>query len=80
MPHVRGLIHGFAAVCCVVLGSVITEVVRERFDIYDTLAEKIKTLLVDTANIPMDEEVAPVVISVGVLMFFWVFFYELRQL
>jgi hypothetical protein len=80
MPHVRGLVHGFAAVCCVVLGSIITEIVREQFDLYDTLAETTKTLLVDTANIPMDEEVAPILISVGILMFLWVFFYELRQL
>jgi hypothetical protein len=57
-----------------VLGSIITKAVREQIDVYDTLAETTTTLLVDTANLPVDEEVAPVLISVGILIFLWVFF------
>lgn len=80
MPHIKGVIHAIGAICCVVLGAVITDIVREHIDVYENVTELTATLLIDMAQLPVDEEVTSIILTVGVLMFFWVFFYELKQL
>lgn len=80
MPHVKGMIHGFGAICCVVLGAVITDIVRDHLDIYENVTDLTATVLIDVAQLPVEEEVTSIIVTVGVLMFLWVFFYELKQL
>jgi hypothetical protein len=80
MPHVRGTVHGIGAMVMLVVGSVLTSVVREHLAVFASLSRTTRRLLVDLAGLPMSEDVAEVVLPVGVLMGIWVFAYELRQL
>ncbi|SMO48318.1 hypothetical protein [Halorubrum cibi] len=80
MPHVRGTIHGIAAMVTLVVGSMLTNTIRAEFELFAQLAATTTRLLVDVANLPISEEVAEVVVPVGVLMGIWVFAYELQRL
>ncbi|MFC5279990.1 hypothetical protein ACFPM1_14665 [Halorubrum rubrum] len=80
MPHVRGTIHGVAAMVTLVVGSVLTNTIRAEFELFAQLAATTTRLLVDVAGLPISEEVAEVVVPVGVLMGVWVFAYELQRL
>jgi hypothetical protein len=80
MPHVRGTIHGVAAMVTLVVGSMLTNTIRAEFELFAQLAATTTRLLVDVANLPISEEVAEVVVPVGVLMGVWVFAYELQRL
>lgn len=80
MPHVRGTVHGIGAMGTIILGGVITQTVKEQFAIVDRVSDLTTMLLIDMAQIPIAEEVASIVLPVGILMFAWVFMYELRKL
>jgi hypothetical protein len=80
MPHVRGTIHGVAAMVTLVVGSMLTNTIRAEFELFAQLAATTTRLLVDVANLPISEEVAEVVVPVGALMGIWVFAYELQRL
>ena len=80
MPHIRGTIHGVAAMVMLVVGSVLTETVREEYELFAQVAATTTHLLVDVAELPVSREVAEVVVPVGVLMGIWVFAYELQRI
>lgn len=80
MPHVRGTVHGIAAMVTLVVGSVLTDTIREEFAVFERVAVTTTRLLVDVAELPISEEIAEVVVPVGVLMGAWVFAYELQRL
>ncbi|WP_198664719.1 hypothetical protein [Halorubrum sp. 48-1-W] len=80
MPHVRGTVHGIAAMVTLVVGSVLTNTIREEFAVFERVAVTTTRLLVDVAELPISEEIAAVVVPVGVLMGVWVFAYELQRL
>lgn len=80
MPHVRGTVHGIAAMVTLVVGSVVTNTIREEFTVFERVAATTTRLLVDVAELPISEEIAEVVVPVGVLMGIWVFAYELQRL
>ncbi|GAA0522655.1 hypothetical protein SAMN04488066_105125 [Halorubrum aquaticum] len=80
MPHIRGTIHGTAAMVTLVVGSVLTNTIQEEFEMFAQLATTTTRLLIDVAELPISEEVAEVVVPVGVLMGIWVFAYELQRL
>ena len=80
MPHIRGTIHGVAAMVTLVVGSMLTNTVRAEYELFAQLAATTAHLLVDVANLPVSREIAEVVVPVGVLMGIWVFAYELQRL
>ncbi len=80
MPHVRGTVHGIGAMITLVVGSILTSVVREHLPVFAEISRATRRLLVDLAGLPISEDVAEVVVPVGVLMGIWVFAYEVRQL
>ena len=80
MPHIRGTIHGVAAMVTLVVGSMLTNTIREEYELFARVAATTTHLLVDVAALPVSREVAEVVVPVGVLMGVWVFAYELQRL
>ena len=80
MPHIRGTIHGFAAMVTLVVGSMLTNTIRAEFELFARIAATTRHLLIDVAELPVSREIAEVVVPVGVLMGVWVFAYELQRL
>ncbi|WP_435095536.1 hypothetical protein [Halorubrum sp. N11] len=80
MPHIRGAIHGVAAMVTLVVGSMLTDTVREEYELFAQVAAATTHLLVDVAELPISREIAEIVVPVGVLMGIWVFAYELQRL
>mgnify|MGYP006897003635 CR=1 FL=1 len=80
MPHIRGTVHGIAAMVMLVAGSMLTNTIRAEFELFAQLAETTTHLLVDVVNLPVAPAIAEVVVPVGVLMGIWVFAYELQRL
>mgnify|MGYP005852176507 CR=1 FL=1 len=80
MPHIRGAIHGTAAMVTLIVGSILTATVREHVEVFAELSATTTRLIVDVAELPVSEEVAGIVVPVGVLMGAWVFAYELQRL
>jgi len=79
MSLVKGTVHGFASMTLVVLGAVLTDAIRQNVELFEQRSELTVQLLVDVGNIPISEEVASIVIPVGILMGIWVFLYEVKQ-
>ena len=79
MPHVRGTVHGLAAMGVVIVGAVLTDAIREHFEVFARLGDTTIHLLIDVAQLPVSEEIAGIVVPVGILMGIWVFAYELRR-
>ena len=79
MPHIRGTIHGLGAMLVLIVGSVLTNAIREHIEVFDRLADTTIHLLINIAELPISEEIAGIVVPVGVLMGIWVFAYELRR-
>jgi len=80
MPHIRGAIHGSAAMVVLVVGSVLTNAIREEYEVFAQLSATTAHYLIDVAGVPVPEEIASVVVPVGMLMGVWVFAYELQRL
>ncbi len=80
MPHIRGAVHGTAAMVTLIVGSILTSTVREHVEVFAELSATTTRLLVDVAELPIAEEIAGIVVPVGVLMGVWVFAYELQRL
>ena len=80
MPHIRGAIHGTAAMVVLVVGSMLTNAIREEYEVFAQLSATTTHYLIDVAGIPVSEEIASVVVPVGVLMGVWVFAYEVQRL
>lgn len=80
MPHIRGTIHGVAAMVMLVVGSMLTNAIREEYELFAQMAATTTHLLVDVAELPVSREIAEVVVPLGVLMGAWVFAYELQRL
>ncbi|WP_198951474.1 hypothetical protein [Halorubrum salipaludis] len=80
MPHIRGTIHGVAAMVTLVVGSMLTNTIREEYELFAQVAGATTHLLVEVAELPVSREIAEVVVPVGVLMGIWVFAYELQRL
>ncbi|MES3161522.1 MAG: hypothetical protein PPP55_08140 [Halorubrum sp.] len=80
MPHIRGAIHGTAAMVTLIVGAMLTTAIREHVEPFAELSATTTRLLVDVARLPVSEEVAGIVVPVGVLMGVWVFAYELQRL
>ncbi len=80
MPHIRGTIHGVAAMVMLVVGSMLTNAIREEYELFAQMAATTTHLLVDVAELPVSREIAEVVVPLGVLMGVWVFAYELQRL
>ncbi|QUO47603.1 MULTISPECIES: hypothetical protein [Halorubrum] len=80
MPHIRGTIHGVAAMVMLVVGSMLTNTIREEYELFAQMAATTTHLLVDVAELPVSREIAEVVVPLGVLMGVWVFAYELQRL
>jgi hypothetical protein len=62
-----------------VVGSILTNLIREEFAPFERVAAASSRLPVDVADLPMSREVAEVVVPVGILMGVWVFVYELQR-
>lgn len=80
MPHIRGVIHGTAAMIVLVIGSIVTSAIREEYEVFAQLSETTVYYLIEVAGVPIPEEIATVVVPVGVLMGIWVFAYELQRI
>ncbi|WP_186313389.1 hypothetical protein [Halorubrum salsamenti] len=80
MPHIRGTVHGVASMVTLVVGSMLTNTIREEYELFAQVAATTTHLLIDVAELPVSREVAEVVVPVGVLMGIWVFAYELQRL
>lgn len=80
MPHIRGIVHGIAAMVVLIVGSVLTGVIREEYEVFAQLSAMTAHYLIEVAGIPVSEEIASVVVPVGVLMGIWVFAFELQRL
>ena len=80
MPHIRGTIHGVAAMVMLVVGSILTNTIREEYELFERVAAMTTHLLVDVVELPVSREIAEVVVPLGVLMGVWVFAYELQRL
>ncbi|QAU14375.1 hypothetical protein EKH57_09320 [Halorubrum sp. BOL3-1] len=63
-----------------VVGSILSNTVREEYELFAQVAVATRHLLINVANLPVSREVAEVVVPVGVLMGVWVFAYELQRL
>ena len=79
MPHIRGTIHGVAAMVMLVVGSILTNTIREEYELFAQVGATTTHLLVDVADLPVSREIAEVVVPLGVLMGIWVFAYELQR-
>jgi len=79
MGLVKGTVHGLASMIIIVLGAIIAGVVRDHVGIFESLSEGMVTLLVETANLPVSEEVAAIAVPVGILIGVWVALFEFRQ-
>ncbi|WP_206662523.1 hypothetical protein [Halorubrum sp. BOL3-1] len=80
MPHIRGVVHGTAAMIVLVIGSILTSAIREEYEVFAQLSATTVYYLIEVAGVPIPEEIATVVIPVGVLMGIWVFAYELQRI
>ncbi|WP_206731716.1 hypothetical protein [Halorubrum amylolyticum] len=80
MPHIRGTVHGVAAMMTLVVGSILTNTIREEYELFAQIVATTTHLLVDVAELPVSREIAEVIVPVGVLMGVWVFAYELQRL
>ena len=80
MPHIRGTIHGVAAMVMLVVGSMLTNTIREEYELFAQIAATTTHLLVDVAELPVSREVAEVVVPLGLLMGAWVVAYELQRI
>ncbi|PAU85602.1 hypothetical protein CK500_00625 [Halorubrum salipaludis] len=63
-----------------VVGSMLTNTIREEYELFAQVAGATTHLLVEVAELPVSREIAEVVVPVGVLMGIWVFAYELQRL
>jgi len=63
-----------------VVGSMLTDAIREEYELFAQIAATTTHLLIDVAELPVSREIAAVVVPVGVLMGVWVFAYELQRL
>lgn len=79
MSLTKGAIHGVASMVLVVLGAVLANAIKENVGVFEQLSDVTVQLLVDVGNLPITEEVAAIVVPVGVLMGLWVFVYEVKQ-
>lgn len=80
MPHIRGVIHGTAAMVTLIVGSILTATIREHVEVFAELSATTTRLLIDVAELPLSEEIAEIIVPVGVLMGVWVFAYELQRI
>ena len=79
MSLTKGVIHGVASMVLVVLGAVLANAIKENVGVFEQLSDAMVQLLVDIGNLPIAEEVAAIVVPVGLLMGLWVFVYEVKQ-
>jgi len=79
MSLAKGTIHGIAAMVLVVLGAVLSEAITDNIDVFEGLSDWVVHLLLDVGDLPISEEVASIVVPVGILMGVWVFIYEVKQ-
>lgn len=79
MPHIQGLIHGTAAMVTVVVGSLLTEALRESLGMFLKISDTIAHLLIDVVGIPIAHDTAISVLPIGILMGIWMFAYELQR-
>ncbi len=80
MPHIQGIIHGVASMLLLIIGSVMTDTILNKYEVFVEFSSAVSHLLLDTLGVPVSEEIAGVVLPVGILMFIWVFIYELRRI
>lgn len=79
MPHVKGTVHGLASMGAIILAGLVNELLTEHVEVIELLSNLSVALVVETARVPMGEEVARIVIPTGLVMGLWVFLYELKQ-
>lgn len=80
MSIAKGVVHGVASMIVVILGAVLANAIKENIEVFAVLSDATVRLLVDIGNIPISDEVAGVVVPVGILMGLWVFIYEVKQM
>jgi hypothetical protein len=79
MSIVKGTVHGVASMVILVLGAILTQSIKENITVFEQLSETTIVLLVENGNLPISEDVAGIVIPVGILMGVWVFLYEVKR-
>lgn len=79
MGLIKGMIHGVVSMVMVVLGAIIAGVIKNNVEVFERLSDWTVEVMVGTAGLPVDEEVAAIVIPVGILMGIWVALFELKQ-
>lgn len=63
----------------VVLGAILADIIKRNVELFERLSDLTVHLLVETGSPPISNEIASIVIPVGILMFIWVFIYEVKQ-
>jgi len=80
MPHVKATVHSIATMVSLIVGSILTASIREHIEVFKQLSQFTSRLLIDIFRLPISEEIAGIVIPVGILMAIWVLVYELRYI
>lgn len=80
MSITKGAVHGVASMIVVIVGAVITTTIKENIEVFAFLSDTTVWLLINIGNVPVSEEVAAIVLPVGILMGLWVFTYEVKQM
>lgn len=80
MPVVKATIHSVASMGAIVLTAVLNQIVTEELSIFQRLSELSVDVLIDTAGLPMSEEVAQITVPTGLLVGAWIALFELREL
>lgn len=80
MPVVKATIHSIASMGAIVLTAVLNQVVTEQFSVFERLSALSVTVLIETAGLPMSEEVAKITVPTGLLVGAWIVLFEVREL
>lgn len=57
-----------------------TDTLISEYEVFTQFSTAFSHLLLTVLQIPVSEEIAEVVLPVGILMFIWIFIYEFRRI
>lgn len=80
MPYVKATIHAVASMGAIVLTAIVNELVTEHVSVFERIADLSVSVLVDSAGLPMSEDVAKITVPAGLVVGAWIVVFELRQL
>lgn len=80
MSLVKATVHGIASIIVVIVGAIIADAIKRNFEVFEMVSDKTIYLATDFANLPISDEIAGVLLPVGLLMGIWVFIYEIKTI